>query len=188
MLRYPTSGGPIARRVPEGDDRPRLVCDTCGFVRYENPKIVVGAVATWEGRVLLCRRAIEPQAGFWTLPAGFLEMREDPAQGARRETREEACAEIAIDALLGVYTIPRIGLVQLIYRAFLARPEVAAGSESLAAALFAPDDIPWGELAFPSVTWALRHHAEAPASGAFAPFVNPEGDRGDYRPGLAARR
>lgn len=185
---YPTCGGPIVRRVPEGDDRPRLVCDTCGFVRYENPKIVVGAVATWEGRILLCRRAIEPQVGFWTLPAGFLELREDPAQGARREAREEAGAEIAIDALLGVYTIPRIGLVQLIYRALLARPDIAAGHESLAVALFEPAGIPWGELAFPSVTWALRHHAAAPASGAFAPFTNPEGDVGDYRPGVAARR
>ena len=188
MGRYPTSGGPIARRVPEGDDRPRLVCDACGFISYENPKIVVGSVATWDGRILLCRRAIEPQAGFWTLPAGFLEAQEDPEHGARREAEEEAAADIVIDALLAVYTIPRISLVQLIYRAHLARPHIAPGIESLEVALFEPDRIPWESLAFPSVTWALRHHAEAPASGEFAPFTNPAGDIGDYRPGVAARR
>ncbi len=188
MGRYPISGGPIVRRVPEGDDLPRLVCDACGFIRYENPKIVVGSVATWEGRILLCRRAIEPQAGFWTLPAGFLELREDPEHGARREAEEEACAAIEIDALLAVYTIPRISLVQLIYRARLARPAIAPGIESLEVALFAPESIPWESLAFPSVTWALRHHAEAPASGGFAPFSNPAGDTGTYLPGIAARR
>lgn len=188
MGRYPISGGPIARRVPEGDDRPRLVCDTCGFIRYENPKIVVGSVTTSEGRILLCRRAIEPQAGFWTLPAGFLELHEDPEHGARREAEEEACAEIVIDALLAVYTIPRISLVQLFYRAQLARPEIAPGYESTEVGLFAPDEIPWESLAFPSVSWALRHHAEAPAQGAFAPFTNPAGDTGNYEPGVAARR
>ena len=130
MGRYPSSGGPIVRRVPEGDDRPRLVCDACGFIRYENPKIVVGSVATWEGRILLCRRAIEPQSGFWTLPAGFLELHEDPAEGARREAEEEAEAEIVIDALLAVYTIPRISLVQLFYRAHLAQPEIGPGSRA----------------------------------------------------------
>ena len=188
MGHYPISGGPIVRRVPEGDNRPRLVCDTCGFIRYENPKIVVGAVATWQRRILLCRRAIEPQAGFWTLPAGFLELREDPEHGARREAEEEAGAEIVIDALLAVYTIPRISLVQLIYRARLARPEIAPGIESLDVALFEPSRIPWDSLAFPSVTWALRHHTEAPAHGAFAPFTNPAGDVGNYRLGVAARR
>lgn len=188
MGRYPTSGGPIARRVPEGDNRPRLVCDACGFIRYENPKIVVGSVATWEGRILLCRRAIEPQAGFWTLPAGFLEMKEDPEQGARREAEEEACAEIAIEALLAIYTIPRISLVQLMYRSRLVRPEIAPGTESLEVALFEPKEIPWDDLALPSVTWALRHHAEAPEGRDFAPFTNPDGDVGNYRPGIAARR
>ena len=188
MGRYPISGGPIARRVPEGDDRPRLVCDSCGFIRYENPKIVVGSVATWEGRILLCRRSIEPQAGFWTLPAGFLELHEDPAQGACREAEEEAGADIVIDALLAVYTIPRISLVQLFYRAHLARPEIAPGTESLEVGLFEPESIPWDNLAFPSVTWALRHHAEAPPGREFAPFTNPPGDVGNYRPGVAARR
>ncbi len=188
MGRYPNSGGPIVRKVPEGDDRPRLVCDTCGFIRYENPKIVVGSVATWEGRILLCRRAIEPQAGFWTLPAGFLELHEDPTEGARREAEEEAGADIVIGALLAVYTIPRISLVQLFYRAHLARPEIAPGFESLEAELFTREEIPWDSLAFPSVTWALRHHAEAPESGEFAPFTNPAGDIGDYRPGIPARR
>jgi ADP-ribose pyrophosphatase YjhB (NUDIX family) len=188
MPHYPSTGGPIVRKVPEGDDRPRLVCDTCGFIRYDNPKVVVGSVATWDGRILLCRRAIEPQAGFWTLPAGFLELKEEPEEGARREAEEEACAEIEIDALLGVYTIPRISLVQLIYRAKLAKAEIAPGIESLEVALFEWDAIPWDDLAFPSVTWALRHYAEAGDRAAFPPFTNPEGDVGSYEPGVAARR
>lgn len=115
-------------------------------------------------------------------------MKEDPEQGARREAEKEACAEIVIDSLLAVYTIPRISLVQLIYRAHLARPEIAPGTESLEVDLFEPRAIPWDSLAFPSVTWALRHHAEAPEGHDCAPFTNPAGDVGNYRPGVAARR
>lgn len=148
----------FSERVPAGDSRPRQVCDACGWIHYENPKVVVGAVATWEGRVLLCRRSIEPRAGSWTLPAGFLEQGESLEEGARREAREEACTELAIEQLLGIYDIPRISQVQVVFLAHLVTPAYAAGEESAEVALFDPDDIPWSELAFPANHWALRHH------------------------------
>jgi len=170
------------RRIPDGDDRERLVCGDCGFIAYENPKIVVGSVVRAKGGVLLCRRAIEPRKGFWTLPAGYLELNESVEAGAAREAREEACADIAIDRLLAVYSIPRISQVQLMFRARLASPEFAAGPESLEVGVYKWEDIPWGELAFPSVHWALHHDREADRLGAFAPFGNPDGDAGDAMP------
>ncbi len=162
------------RTIPEGEDRERLTCERCGFIAYDNPKIIVGSVATWEGRVLLCRRAIEPRRGLWTLPAGFLELNETPEEGARREAREEACAELRIGELLAVYTIRHISQVQLFYRAELVTPEIAAGPESLEVGLFEPDAIPRGELAFPSVAWALQHADEARVhAGPWVPRTNP---------------
>lgn len=166
------------RRVPEGDDRERRVCRDCGFIDYVNPKIVVGSVAAWEGRILLCRRAIPPRRGFWTLPAGYLEERETPERGAAREAWEEARARIAIDQLMAVYTIERLSQVQLIYRAALTGPEIAAGPESQEVGLFAWDAIPWAEIAFPSVHWALADHRDLGDAEAFAPRTNPEGGRG----------
>jgi ADP-ribose pyrophosphatase YjhB (NUDIX family) len=171
------------QRVPTGDDRLRLVCADCGFVNYQNPKIVVGSVATWqapgaEELLLLCRRAINPRRGFWTLPAGYLELNETTEAGARREAWEEARASLRIGPLLALYTIERLSQVQLIYRASLERPDVAAGPESLEVGLFAWADIPWSELAFPSVHWALGHHRAAPRAGGFPPFGNPPGGRG----------
>lgn len=150
--------GPSLRTVPSGDDRSRLVCADCGFVAYENPKIIVGSVCTWQDRFLLCRRAIEPRRGLWTLPAGYLEMHETTAQGAVREAWEEARARIALDGLLAVYDMPRIGQVQLFYRAALVAPDIAAGPESAEVGLFAWEEIPWAEIAFPSVRWALHAH------------------------------
>lgn len=173
----------FSKRVPDGDNMERLVCDSCGWVHYVNPKIVVGAVCTWEDRFLLCRRAIEPRLGYWTIPAGFMEERETTAEGAAREAREEACADIEIEALLGVYNIPRISQVQMIYRARLNSPDVAAGEESQEVGFFDWDDIPWGELAFPTVDWALNHYREVEGRTDFAPFTNPAGDTGDRRPG-----
>jgi len=168
------------RRVPPGDDRDRLVCASCGFVQYENPKIVVGSVATWQDRILLCRRAINPRRGFWTLPAGFLELGEEAGDGARREAWEEARARLEIDQLLAVYTIRRLSQVQLIFRARLADRAVAAGPESLEVGLFAWSEIPWDDLAFPSVLWALQHHRETAAEQVFAPRANPPGAVGDF--------
>ncbi len=160
-------------RVPDGDTTPRHVCGRCGHVHYANPKIVVGAVVTHGDRILLCRRAIEPRKNYWTLPAGYLEEHETPEDGARREAREEANAAIAIDALLAVYALTHISQVQMMYRATLAHPEFSAGPESLEVALFAWRDIPWTDLAFPSVRWALDHFREAHGKSVFAPFSNP---------------
>ena len=171
--------GPTVRAVPDGDTRERLVCPDCGFVQYDNPKIVVGAVATWEGRVLLCRRAIPPRQGFWTLPAGFLELNVTAIDGVRREAFEEARAELAIDALLAVYNIPRISQVQLIWRAKLVHPRIAPGPESLEVRLFGWDELPWPELAFPSVRWALGHAREVGDQAVFATRSNPAGEHGD---------
>lgn len=163
----------FVRRVPDGDSLPRDVCSKCGYIHYVNPKIVVGSVCSWHGRILLCRRAIEPRSGFWTIPAGYLEERETPADGARREAWEEALAKIEIDRLLAIYSVPRISQVQLIFRATLATEDFAPGVESLETALFAWEEIPWNELAFPSVHWALKHHREVEGKDAFAPFDNP---------------
>ncbi len=172
--------GPRVRAVPDGDNRERLVCPDCGFINYENPKVVVGAVVSRDEEILLCRRAIGPRKGFWTLPAGFMELNETPAEGAARETMEEACAEIEIDALLAVYSIPRISQVQVIYRALLVSPGFAAGPESAEVELFAWEEIPWDDLAFPSVRWALGHFKEVRGQATFAARSNPPGELGDY--------
>jgi ADP-ribose pyrophosphatase YjhB (NUDIX family) len=146
------------QKIPDGDTRPRAICRTCGFIDYENPKIVAGAVVAHEGRILLCRRAIEPRANFWTLPAGFLEAHEQPEEGAIREVREEARAEIILESLIGIYTIRRLSQVQMFFRArFAGPPDFAAGEETLDARLFPWSDIPWDDIAFPSVTWTLNH-------------------------------
>jgi ADP-ribose pyrophosphatase YjhB (NUDIX family) len=160
--------------VPQGEDRLRRVCQTCGFIDYVNPRIVTGVVAIAGDRILLCRRAIDPRKGFWTLPAGFLELGESVEEGARREAREEAEAELEVEGLLAVYSIPRIGQVQMFYRARLLN-EPKPGPESLEVALVRWDDIPWKELAFPSVRWALEHHRASEGQTGFAPFSNPPG-------------
>ncbi len=157
------------RRTAQDDDRERLICERCGFVDYENPKIVVGSVATWEDRILLCRRAIQPRDGYWTLPAGYLELHESPETGAVREAWEEARAQLVIDQLLATYAITRISQVQLIYRARLRSPEIAPGPESREVGLFRWEQIPWDQLAFPSVGWALKHFRETANEGVFAP-------------------
>jgi len=168
-----TPQGPVHVRVPEGDNRERRICDDCGFVHYENPKIVVGAVVSHGDRLLLCRRSIEPRAGYWTLPAGYLELGETPENGARREAREEALADLALDRLLAVYTVARISQVQLIYRATLLEGRFGAGDETLEARLFAWDDIPWDEIAFPTVRWALTQWRSVRNQNDFPPFGNP---------------
>ncbi|WP_018872563.1 NUDIX domain-containing protein [Thioalkalivibrio sp. ALJ16] len=160
------------RIIPQDDDRERRVCDHCGFIDYENPRIIVGSVAIRDGRVLLCRRAIEPRKGYWTLPAGFMEKRESPAEGACREAWEEARAKLEIDQLLGVYSVPHIGHVQLIYRARLLDDPIAPGPESEEVGLFEFDRLP-STLAFPSVSWALQHYLETQDQTDFAPRSAP---------------
>lgn len=175
-----TSQKQFVREIPEGDDRERRVCADCGFIDYENPKIVVGSVATWEDRILLCRRAIHPRKGFWTLPAGYMEVNESAAEGAAREAWEEACARLEIETVLAVYSIPRISQVQVIFRARLTSPDIAAGPESEAVGLFRWDEIPWDEIAFPSVHWALNHFDEVRGQTDFSARSNPAGETGDY--------
>jgi len=174
---------PRARyEVPDGDSRIRAVCDTCGFVNYVNPKIVVGVLASFENRILLCRRAIDPRKGFWTMPAGFMEEQETAEAGALREAFEEAGVRPRLTALLALYSVPRISQVQLIFRAVLPDASLAPGPETLEARLFAWDDIPWSDLAFPSVHWALNHHREVGEATLFLPRSNPAGQTGDARP------
>lgn len=168
--------GPIHTRIPEGDTRERKVCTDCGFIHYENPKIVAGAVVSHAGKILLCKRAIEPRSGYWTLPAGYLEQGETPAEGAKREAREEANADLVIDSLLGVYSVTRISQVQLIYRATLSGGRFSAGEETEDAQLFAWDDIPWDDIAFPTVIWALKDWLKVRGETDFPPFANPAGE------------
>src|SRR6476661_9344374 len=157
--------GPSVRSVPEGDNRERMICAECGYILYDNPKIVVGSVARWGHRILLVRRSIEPRYGYWTLPAGYLELNEAASAGAEREAWEEARARIEIEGLLAIYDIPRISQVQLIYRARLLEETIQAGQESLEVGLFGWEEIPWDDLAFPSVRWALHHEKEALVTG-----------------------
>lgn len=165
--------GPTHRTVPNGDDRERLVCRDCGFVYYENPKVIVGAVCTWEERYLLCRRAIEPQMGYWTMPVGYLELGETTEQGALREVWEEARAHAEIDGLLSVYSIPEISQVHMIYRARMSSPHCTAGPESLEVGLFRWDQIPWDNLAYPNVRWSLEYERDVRGKSAFPPRGRP---------------
>ncbi len=162
------------RNIPEGDDHERSQCTSCGFIDYQNPKIVVGSVATWADRYLLCRRAIEPRKGLWTLPAGYLELGETAEAGARREAWEEARAKLNINQLLAVYSIPHISQVQLMFRATLESPSISPGPESLDVILVTWDEIPWDAIAFPSVIWALRQQRKVMGKNQFPPFSNPD--------------
>jgi ADP-ribose pyrophosphatase YjhB (NUDIX family) len=158
-------GSEVVRAMPDGDDRDRHVCRGCGTIHYLNPKIVVGSVCSWGSRLLICRRAIEPRSGFWTIPAGYLELGESAEEGAMREAWEEARARIRIEGVLAVYSVPRIGQVQILYRATLLDAAVAAGPESLEVALVGWHEIPWADLAFPTVEWVLRRAGEIRSDG-----------------------
>ncbi|WP_442487208.1 NUDIX hydrolase [Halomonas litopenaei] len=152
--------------IPEGDDRPRYLCDDCGTIHYQNPRIVAGTLPICGSRVLLCRRAIAPREGYWTLPAGFMENGETTPDAARRETREEACAEVALSGLYTMIDLPHINQVFMIFLAEL-DGSFAAGPESLEVALFEEHEVPWDELAFPTIERTLRHFFEDRASASF---------------------
>lgn len=153
-------GASVEHVRPEGDTHDRHVCTRCETIHYINPKVVVGAVCTWEDKVLLCKRAIEPRIGYWTIPAGFMEIGESTEDGAIRESMEEAHARIEIVDLLAIYNIVRLGQVQIFYRANLLSPEVEAGIETQELDLFDWTDIPWDDLAFPTVHWILNKAIE----------------------------
>ncbi|MEO1321885.1 MAG: NUDIX hydrolase [Pseudomonadota bacterium] len=164
----------FALEIPVGDDKERRVCQRCDFIDYQNPKIVAGSVVTKGEQILLCKRDIEPRKGFWTLPAGFMELGETVEDAARREAQEEALADIEIDRMLAVYSIPRIGQVQIMFRASLTG-DYGVGPESQEVKLVDWKDTPWSELAFPTVVWALTHFAETRHQDVFVPFANPPG-------------
>jgi len=152
----PSCGSSIALLVPADDTRLRHVCSQCKEVHYRNPRNVVGTIPIWENQVLLCRRAIEPRHGYWTLPAGFLEIGESTAHGAIRETMEEAGAEVEIQSLYSLLNVVHVEQVHLFYLAQMRTPQFAAGTESLEVALFTEENIPWTELAFPTVKQTLQ--------------------------------
>jgi ADP-ribose pyrophosphatase YjhB (NUDIX family) len=161
-------GAPVTVRVPPGDTLPRHVCDACGAIHYSNPLLVVGTLPQWEDRVLLCRRAIEPRLGLWTLPAGFMENQETVAQAALRETSEEAGAGIALEEMYAVVSVPHISQVHVIFRARLLSADFRPGSETLEVGLFREEEIPWDQIAFRSITLTLRHFFADRRSGRFS--------------------
>ncbi len=149
-------GNSVIEIVPEGDNRQRFVCNSCETVHYQNPKNVAGAILTWQDKVLLCKRAIEPRYGLWTLPAGFMENNETVAEAAARESMEEANAETDRLKLFGVFSLPYISQVYMMFSGQLTSDEVSPGLESLEVRLFTRDEIPWAEIAFPVVTHSLE--------------------------------
>ena len=158
---------PVVLRVPPGDDRPRHVCDACGVIHYSNPKVVAGCVPVWEDQVLLCRRAIAPRHGLWTLPAGFMENGETTQAAAARETLEEALARVDVGDLYCYLNIARISQVYVIFHARLLDLDFAPGAESLEVALFREHEVPWERIAFPAIEITLRHYFEDRARGVF---------------------
>jgi ADP-ribose pyrophosphatase YjhB (NUDIX family) len=144
--------------VPPGDSLPRHVCEACNTIHYQNPRVVVGCIAEWEDRILLCRRAIEPRYGMWTVPAGYMENGETTFQGAARETLEEANARVEVGALYAIYNIPHISQIYMLFRARLLDMDFSAGAETLDARLFTEAEIPWDEIAFATVRQTLNHY------------------------------
>lgn len=153
--------------IPPGDNLPRYVCPQCTTVHYQNPKIVAGCIAEWDGKILLCKRAIEPRYGLWTLPAGFMENGETTVAAAAREAREEANADVTDLALYGLFNLPHINQVYLLFRGQLARGEAAPGDESLEIAMLTEAQIPWAEIAFPVITETLECYFSDRRTGRF---------------------
>jgi ADP-ribose pyrophosphatase YjhB (NUDIX family) len=155
---------PVALQVPPDDNRPRFVCNQCGTIHYQNPKMVIGSIPVWEHdgetKILLCKRAIEPRYGYWTLPAGFMENEETTWQAAMRETHEEAGARVELHELFSMLNVPHVHQVHMFYRATLLDLDYAAGIESLEVKLFTEQDIPWNDIAFPTVGYTLRSFFE----------------------------
>ncbi|MBQ0931448.1 NUDIX hydrolase [Ideonella sp. 4Y16] len=160
-------GAPTQYQVPADDNRPRAVCSACALIHYENPLNVVGTVPVWGEQVLLCRRAIEPRHGLWTLPAGFMELGESTAEGALRETVEEAGAHVELDGLFTVLNVVRVGQVHLFYRARMLDTHLDPGPETLEARLFREDEVPWDELAFRTVRETLTRFFDDRRRGQF---------------------
>lgn len=162
-------GSPVEHRVPEGDHLPRHVCEGCGHVQYFNPRVIVGCIPEWEdGRILMCRRNIEPRLGLWTFPAGFLELGETTAQGAARETIEESQADVEVGGLLAVITVPYVSQLYMIHRGRLRNPHHGPTPESSETRLMSEDEIPWEHIAFPTIWHSLRFYFADRAAGHFS--------------------
>lgn len=160
-------GSTVSHKTPQGDNLPRYICDDCGNIHYQNPRIIAGCIAEWENKILLCRRAIEPRHGLWTLPAGFMENQETTIEGACREAKEEANADVIDNQLFCMFSIPHISQVYMMYRGQLKNGKAHAGPESLEVELFTEQDIPWDELAFPVITETLKIYFSDKLSGNF---------------------
>jgi ADP-ribose pyrophosphatase YjhB (NUDIX family) len=156
----PSCGQPVEMRIPPGDNLPRAVCTACGSIHYDNPRLVVGCVPEWEGRILLCQRAIEPRRGYWTTPAGFMENGETLQGAAARESLEEALARVEIGSLLSITHVLHAHQVHVNFRGRLIDGRYGAGSESLQVGLYDEADIPWADIAFPSIEFALRSYLD----------------------------
>ena len=160
-------GHAVTLKVPSGDTIPRHVCESCHIIHYLNPRMVVGCIVEWDNRILLCKRAIEPRYGYWTVPAGFMENGETTQAGAARETLEEANARVEVGALYALYNIPHINQVYILFRARLLDGKFGAGAETLETKLVSEDEIPWNEIAFATVRNTLRHYYSDKHSGHF---------------------
>ena len=161
-------GHQVAIAIPQGDNRPRHICHQCETIHYENPKVVTGCIPVWEDKVLLCKRAIEPRSGYWTLPAGFMENGETLEEGAIRETWEEACAKPNHGSLYAIYSLPRIHQIYIMFRAELHNADdFGVGEESLETKLFTETEIPWDEIAFKVIHLTLERYFEERRSGKF---------------------
>jgi ADP-ribose pyrophosphatase YjhB (NUDIX family) len=183
-------GSDVELRLPEGDDRLRYVCTSCETIHYQNPKIVVGCIPEWEDRILLCRRAIEPRHGLWTLPAGFMENGETSQQGAARETLEEAEARVEVGDLYTLFNLPHINQVYLVFRGRLLDLDFGPGAESLDVRLFREEEIPWEQIAFPVIKETLGLYFRDRTNGGFAVWsgdiVRLDGDIRRYRVSIHA--
>ncbi|BBI99075.1 NUDIX hydrolase [Ferrigenium kumadai] len=164
----PSCGAAVEFRRPDDDNRPRHICIACGTIHYQNPKMVIGSIPEWEDKILLCRRAIEPRHGLWTLPGGFMENGETTSEAAIRETLEEANARIAIGDLYSMYSLPHANQVHLLFRATLLDLDFGPGPESLEVRLFGEEEVPWDEIAFRPIKYSLEHYFADRRKGQFS--------------------
>jgi len=163
-------GHPVINRIPDGDNRPRHICEQCDLIHYSNPKLVAGCLPIWKEQVLLCKRAIEPCYGLWTLPAGFMENQESLEEAALRESQEEANANLEIESIYSIISLPHINQVYVLYKAKLLDLDFYAGSESLEVQLFNEEDIPWDSLAFKTIEKTLKHYYSERKKGEFTVY------------------
>lgn len=165
-------GATVEFKIPEGDNLPRFVCDRCGVIHYQNPKIVTGCIPEWENKILLCKRAIQPRRGLWTLPAGFMENQETTAEAAVRETLEETNATVEAVGLYALFNIPHISQVYIIFRAKMLNDVYGPSDESLEVELFEESQIPWDNIAFPVIKETLARYFHDKSQGTFRLHVD----------------